>query len=126
MVKQTARSCARLLGYGRIALGVGAVAMPFVPSLPWVGADAARQPAVRLFARALGGRDLALGMGLVLAMARDAPVRGWVEAGGLVDVGDLAVTLVSFRTLPRWTRWGIVALTGASAAVSGLIVASVD
>ena len=46
---------------GRVALGLTALAWPAVPSRPWVGATAGDLTA-RVFGRALGGRDLALGL----------------------------------------------------------------
>jgi hypothetical protein len=55
----------------------------------------------------------------VLAARRDAPLRGWIEAGGLADATDLAATLISFRRLPRFGRWLVLvaASTGVAASV---------
>jgi hypothetical protein len=69
----------------------------------------------------MGARDLALGLGAILAMRHDAPVRGWVEAGGLADAGDLAATLLAWRSLPRASRWGVAVLT-AGGVVAGRLV----
>src|SRR5690349_20246442 len=54
---------------GRVALGLTALAWPAVPARPWVGASA-DDLAARVFGRALGARDLALGS------ARWRPCRG--------------------------------------------------
>jgi len=54
---------------GRVALGLTALAWPAVPARPWVGASA-DDLAARVFGRALGGRDLALGLGALAALAR--------------------------------------------------------
>jgi hypothetical protein len=63
---------------GRAAIGVTALAWPAVPSRPWVGA-AADDLAARVFARALGARDLALGLGALTALqAQDASASLWV------------------------------------------------
>ncbi|MDP9388535.1 MAG: hypothetical protein M3Q48_11655, partial [Actinomycetota bacterium] len=74
-----ARRYARWLSYGRVGLGVTALVAPRLPSAPWVGDADARRPAVQLFARALGARDVALGLGPVLALRHHAPARGWLE-----------------------------------------------
>jgi hypothetical protein len=39
----------------------------------------------RLFVRMVGSRDLGLGLGLHIALNRDAPTRGWLEASAVVD-----------------------------------------
>ncbi|MGQ0519621.1 MAG: hypothetical protein ACT4PX_00535 [Actinomycetota bacterium] len=121
-----ARRYARLLSYGRIGLGVTAILAPRLPSAPWVGDAEARRPAVRLFARSLGARDVALGLGPVLAMRHGAPARGWMEAGGLADAGDLLGTLVSWRSLPRRSRPVLLAIIAGSLVVSRLLAAAVD
>ncbi|MEO6121441.1 MAG: hypothetical protein ABIW46_02810, partial [Acidimicrobiales bacterium] len=76
MTAEQVRSATRLLALGRVALGVTAMVAPTLPSRPWVGGDATR-PTIKLFARSLGARDLAIGLGGVLAFRRGAPVRGW-------------------------------------------------
>ena len=101
----------------RAGLGVAALAAPTVVARPWVGRDA-RLGTVRVLGRALGARDLALGLGALLALRRDRPTRGWIEAGGLADMGDLVATLVGFRSLPRYGRWLVLAAAGAGAASS--------
>jgi hypothetical protein len=112
---------------GRVALGLTALAWPSVPARPWVGA-AADDLAARVFGRALGGRDVALGLGALAALQRPAGEPGsasaWVAAGALSDALDVAASLASLRELPRMTRWlvagsaGGAALTGAAAAMT--------
>jgi hypothetical protein len=67
---------------------------------------------------------VALGAGVVLALRRGAPARGWVEAGGLADLGDATITLLSFRRLPRRSRWGVLAAAGGGALVAPLLARS--
>ncbi len=81
---------------------------------------------MKLFARALGARDVALGVGPVLALRHDVPVRGWVEAGGLADAGDLVGTLLAWRHLPRRTRFVMLAVIGASTVASRVLATAVD
>jgi hypothetical protein len=114
---------------GRVALGLTALAWPAVPARPWVGA-AADDLAARVFGRALGARDVALGLGALAALCRpDAgagPAASWVAAGALSDALDVAASLASWRDLPRVTRWlvaasaGGAALTGAAAALTSV------
>ncbi len=112
---------------GRVALGLTALAWPAVPARPWVGA-AADDLAARVFGRALGARDIALGLGALAALQRTGAGPGsasaWVAAGALSDALDVAASLASWRELPRVTRWLVAAsasgaaLTGAAAAVT--------
>lgn len=125
MTPDQARAAARLLAWGRVGLGITAIVAPALPARPWVG-DEADRPAVRLLCRSLGARDLAVGLGGVLAFRHRTPVRGWVEAGGLCDVGDLAGTLVHFRSLPRLGRLAIVAVTAGAIVVSRVTAPLVD
>jgi hypothetical protein len=105
---------------GRVALGLTALAWPSVPARPWVGGTA-DDLAVRVFARALGARDLALGLGALTALARTAEEPGsasaWVAAGALSDALDVAASLSSWRELPRVTRWLVAASAGGAALV---------
>jgi hypothetical protein len=59
-------------------------------------------------------------------MRNDGPVRGWIEAGGLADTGDVVATLVAFRHLPKVTRWGVLALTLGAVGAAYVIAPSVD
>ena len=106
---------------GRVALGVTALAWPSVPARPWVGA-AADDVAARVFGRALGARDLALGLGALAALqgpaAEAGPARAWVAAGALSDALDVVASLASWPDLPRVTRW-LVAASAGGAALAG-------
>ncbi len=115
----TARLLAAAVAASRCGLGLVAFVVPTVPAVPWVGSAEAGRRGARLFARTLGGRDLALGAGLLRALLRDEPLGGWVGAGALADGGDLLATLWAFDELPRRSRWLIVAIT-AGAALAGL------
>jgi hypothetical protein len=114
---------ARTLGMARSMIGASALVAPSMLAAPWVGWTNSRPVAVRLFGRTLGGRDLALGLGLIIAADKGEPFRGWVQAGALADAADAAATLLAFPELPRKSRWLILALT-AGAALAGAVVAS--
>jgi len=123
--RDAARNAARWLSYARIGLGVTAIVAPTLPARPWIGDDA-RRPSVKLLSRALGARDVALGIGAVLAMNHGGPVRGWVEGGGFADAGDFVATLVHFRSLPRRERWGLLAITSGAAVTARYLAPAVD
>ena len=113
---------------GRVALGVTALIWPSVPARPWVGA-AADGVAARVFGRALGARDLALGLGALAALqgpaAQAGSARAWVAAGALSDALDVMASLSSWDDLPRFTRWLVAASAGgaALAGAAGALVA---
>ncbi len=112
------RQGARAVAAGRVALGLTALVWPSVPARPWVGA-AADDVAARVFGRALGARDLALGLGALAALQGPSDEPGsasaWVAAGALSDALDVVASLSSWRELPRAGRWLVVASAGGAA-----------
>ena len=136
------RHAATVVAAGRVALGVAALARPSVPARPWVGASADELGA-RVFGRALGARDIALGLGALAALrgapagsasARAAGARAawgagaWVAAGALSDALDVAITAAAWPELPRTTRWLVAAAAGgaAVAGAAGALALSLD
>jgi hypothetical protein len=115
------RHGARAVAAGRVLLGLTALAWPAVPARPWVGA-AAEDLAAQVFGRALGARDIALGLGALTALRRLATEPGsacaWVAAGALSDALDVVASLSSWRELPRKGRW-LVAVSAGGAALTG-------
>jgi hypothetical protein len=126
MEKEQARQIAEAIAVGRIAIGVVALVAPTVPLRPWVGRDFAWQPRAKLLARSLGARDLALGIGVMLALRHKAPVRGWVEGAGLADAGDALATLLAFGKLPKGGRWLVLASAAGAAAAARFAAPLVD
>jgi hypothetical protein len=117
---QLLRRGAQAVAAGRVALGVAALAWPSVPARPWVGA-AADDLAARVFGRALGARDLALGLGALAALQRPAEpgsASAWVAAGALSDALDVVASLSAWPELPRGSRW-LVAASAGGAALAG-------
>lgn len=113
------RALALLVARLRLALGVVAMAAPELALRPWVG-DAGRGPARRVLARSLGARDVALGLGVLMAARRQAPLRGWVEAGALADTGDVLATAIAFGRLPQAGRVLVLALSAGAASAGAL------
>jgi hypothetical protein len=123
---------ATLVAAGRVALGVTALAWPSVPARPWVGA-AADDLAARVFGRALGARDLALGLGALAVLQRPAAgpgemgsARAWIAAGALSDALDVVASVASWRELPRVGRWLVAASAGGAALVGAAAALAVQ
>jgi hypothetical protein len=90
------RDLAVSLARGRIAIGVVSLAAPELVGRTMTGRDGSRG-GTPLFARMVGARDLGLGLGLLVALDRGAPVRGWLEASAIVDGIDAAASLLARR-----------------------------
>jgi hypothetical protein len=112
------REIAIAMARGRIALGVSALAAPGVACRAMFGREGSR-PGMRAFARMLGGRDAALGLGVVIALDRGAPVRGWLEACALADGVDLVSCLIARDAMTPTSFRSIAALAG-GAALAGI------
>ena len=119
------REIARFLSVGRIAIGVGLITAPRLWAPIWVGRDGLSHSA-RLFARAVGARDVALGTGALLAMSHDAPVRGWLEGAMLADLTDAVATFLERDEVPRFSRPLVYAIGGGAFLAGAAIAGSVD
>ncbi len=94
----------RAVAIGRIVLGGAYLATPGPALKLWPGRSASTdrdETLLRMMARHTGGRDVALGVGALLAQKHDAPVRGWLEAAMLADVLDAVSIVFALRHLPR-------------------------
>lgn len=109
---------AMLLARGRIALGTAGVVVPGLAARI-MGDRRASEGAV--FVRMLGGRDIALGLGTVIALDRGAPVRGWLEGSALADAVD-CVACVLAREQMSPSVFGAAAGLGAVSAVLGIFL----
>ncbi len=120
------RPLAQLVAWGRVGIGVSAIAAPTLMARPWIGGDA-RTAGSRLLARTMGGRDLALGIGALRALrVSDDGARPWVALGGMADAVDALATVLAFGSLPRRSRWGILAVTVGAAVVSTRVAVALD
>jgi hypothetical protein len=108
-----------------MAVGVAMLLVPGLAAGGWIGGDSARS-AVKVITRGFGGRDLALGLGVAIALDRGAPVRGWLEASALADVGDFVATLLAGRSIPDGGRKGIAALAAGSAVTALALSRALD
>jgi hypothetical protein len=115
------RVVARTLALSRIGFGIAMLVTPGLFARLWIGASG-RFPAVRVLTRALGIRDVALGLGLLRATELGQDDHSWLVLGAASDAVDALATLAAFPHLPRLRRWIIMA--SAAGASSTALAAS--
>ncbi len=126
MTSSVPRRLAQLIAIGRVGIGCTALVAPTLMVRPWIG-DSAATPDARLLARTMGGRDLALGLGTLRALAvANTEARPWVALSGMADAVDATVTILAFRRLPSVTRWAILASTVGAAVLSFRVAVALE
>ena len=120
------RKLAMGLAVNRILFGVGFIVSPVSSGRSWIGTRAARRPGTQLFARAIGARDVGLGLGALRSLRQedDGNARAWMLAQAISDGTDLAATLAARDKLPRTGFAFGVAVAGLSTAVGAWSAAS--
>ena len=110
---------------GRIAIGLAAVVSPRLATRVM---SRRRAPAgvAPLFARMLGARDVALGLGTVIALDRGAPVRGWLEGSALADAADCVAALLARDQMSPLAFRATAGLGGASALIGAFLSRRLD
>jgi hypothetical protein len=88
------RDLAVTLARGRIAFGVVSLLAPGLVARTMT-AGGRDEGGTRLFVRMIGARDLGVGLGLQVALDRDASTRGWLEASAVIDGIDAAACLLA-------------------------------
>jgi hypothetical protein len=113
------REGTRLLAVLRVVVGAFLLLSPRRAGRMWTG-DRDPTASTRIAVRGVGGRDLALGIGTLVAMDQgtDAAVRGWLEAGIVADATDAASTLLAWGELPP-ARAALLVASSAGACVLG-------
>ena len=111
---------AMLVARSRIALGIAAVAAPGVV-IRVLGGRAKSPGLAPLFVRMLGGRDIALGLGTVIALDHGTPVRGWVEGSALADAVDSVSSVLAREQMTPLAFRATAGLSAASA-ILGLVL----
>ena len=110
------RDLAVTLARGRIAFGVVSVLAPGLVARTMTGGGS--DGGTRLYVRMVGARDLGVGLGLQVALDRNAPTRGWLEASVVVDGLDAAVCLLARPHLRRGVFPGTLGLAATGALLS--------
>lgn len=115
---------AQAFAFGRIALGAGALVAPAPVSRAF---GLGEGPTARLAGRYLGGRDLATGVGMVLA-DRHGSARGWFEAAALIDFIDAGATLLAAKrgAMPVGRAALVVLLAAGSGSVAMYLARTED
>jgi hypothetical protein len=110
---------ARGLAWLRVLAGLLLFFMPKFATHRWTGESADDAP-TELAVRGMGVRDVAIGAGLLTALERGTPARGWLEAGAMVDAGDALGTLFSWRGMgkPRGVFWFLTEVGSAALGIS--------
>ena len=111
------RDAARLLAFGRIAIGAACVVAPRLAGASWIGPDA-RRPGTTVFARALGARDVLLGAMVLHTVDRPEVGQRWLSATAACDAVDCAAAAAVRDELPAARGAFGMALAG-GAAVAG-------
>ena len=112
------RQVVRLLAVGRVFVGLALLLGTRPLGRRWLG-DAVDDPATRLVVRAMGGRDLAIGIGTLRALDQNEEPRTWVLAGAVADGVDAVASLLAVGRLGKLRGFGTAALAGAAAAAGG-------
>jgi hypothetical protein len=114
------RILAGLISVGRLVFGVAFIAEPKLMERAWIGKQG-RLPGAQLLTRAVGARDLALGLGGLQALTRnDGSARPWLAAAAVCDAVDFGATWTAGRGIPRQARTGVLAIAGVFSLLSAI------
>ena len=119
------RDLAVTLARGRIAFGVVSLLAPGLVARMMTGGGRS-EGGTRLFVRMIAARDLGVGLGLQLALDRDAPTLGWLEASAVVDGIDAAACLLARDHLRPGAFPGTLGLAVTGALFSAWLARQLD
>ena len=111
-----ARTIAKQIAYGRIAIGAALLVKPGWVTSRWLG-PVAQSPGGRVLAATFGARDLAVGAGAAYALHSGGAARPWLVAAIFADTADAVATFAARRSLPSPGAIGTVALAAVGATV---------
>jgi hypothetical protein len=120
-----ARNLAISLARARIAFGVVSLLAPRLVARTMTGAGNS-EGGTSLFVRMVGARDLGVGLGLQVALDRDAPTRGWLEASAVVDGIDATACVLARSHLRPSVFPGTLGLAAAGALLSAWLARQLD
>ena len=119
------RDLAVTLARGRIAFGVVSLLAPGLVARTMTGGGGS-EGGTRLFVRMIGARDLGVGLGLQVALDRDVPTRGWLEASAVIDGIDAAACLLARHHLRPGVFPGTLGLAAAGTLLSAWLARRLD
>jgi hypothetical protein len=117
----SARDAARAIAVGRVVAGAAFLVAPAAAGRGWIGDDAER-PGVQAIFRALGIRDLILGMLTLHVVDRPGIGARTVATCAVADAVDFTGTFAARKSLPGKAAVGALAVAG-SAAAAGMVLA---
>ncbi len=109
------RTVARTLAVGRIAIGGALLVAPRAFGRRWIG-DAAERQETAVFARALGVRDLVLGLVALHTVDHREVGPRWQRTLAACDLVDLGATVVARGSLPPSAVAGTAVIAGGAVA----------
>jgi hypothetical protein len=113
------------LAGGRIAIGVVSLVAPGLVGRAMMGPKG-DLGGTRLFLRVVGARDLALGIGVLAALDRNAPVHGWLRASAVADGLDAAGSLLARHHLRPTVFPAAAGAATAGALLSGWLAGQLE
>jgi hypothetical protein len=113
------------LAGGRIAIGAVSLLAPGLVGRAMIGAEG-DSGGTRVLLRVVGARDLALGIGVLAALDRNAPVHGWLRASAMVDGLDAIGSLLARRHLRPTVFPAAIGAATAGALLSGWLAGQLD
>jgi hypothetical protein len=113
------------LARARIAIGVVSLLAPDLIARTMTGRGGS-EGATGLFARMVGARDFGLALGVLVALDRGAPVRGWLEASAVVDGIDAVACVLARHHMRTIVLPGAVGLAAGGAVVSAWLARQHD
>jgi hypothetical protein len=117
------RALAGLISLGRLVFGIVFIANPTIMDRGWIGKQA-RLPGAQVLSRAVGARDVALGLGGLQAVGRgDGSARPWLAGAALCDAVDFGATWAAGRGIPRQARTTVLGIAGVFAFLSAFAAA---
>lgn len=120
------RDLARVQALGRVVAGAALIAAPEAVASGWIGRRDARRTQTKVVVRAMGVRDLGLGLGQARAVAGGFGAPPWIAAGILADATDLVTTWRARDEVPTLGVAAIAAMAGGSALLGLWLARAVD
>jgi hypothetical protein len=119
------RTVARSIALLRVVLGAAMLGLPERAAGGWVGPDAG-SPGGRVLAEGLGARDLAVGIGTLLALKQDAGLRAWSITSAICDAADVLATLRARHSLAKGPVIGVTVLATTGAVAGAWLATKLD
>jgi hypothetical protein len=109
----------------RIGYGLALLVKPMSLTERWLG-EGRRLGSTQVALRGLGGREVVLHIGALLAVSRGAPLRPWLGASMACDLTDVIATVAARRELPPSSAPATVAVGGGAALLSAGIALAAE